>query len=322
MLSSDEGGFDVFFDSVDCLLSEGSVVGKEELASVNLEYGIWMNEPLSVKDRRESFLRGMGLSEFGSARICDGENEMDRLTERSGAVSGSCVSSIDSVEDNLVCCRSERGNEANAMFDELEGKELPARKCVESDAVDNVQVYNNLDVGKRKFESWLKHFVKKRKGRGDTFVSEVSKPNSETPKINRAKVWQNKKRYMELTAIYNEQEIRAHEGLIWTMKFSLDGQYLASGGEDGVVRIWHVTSADASNKDLMVEGNSGIKVKGGKSAFGGKKTSHASILIPDKVFHIEELPLQEFYGHSSDVLDLSWSNSNVSLYIVLDYLCM
>ena len=127
---------------------------------------------------------------------------------------------------------------------------------------------------------------------------------------------------MELTAIYIEQEIRAHEGLIWTMKFSPDGQYLASASEDGVVCIWRVTSADASYKDLMVEGNSGIKVKEGKSAFGGKKTSHASILIPDKIFHIEELPLQEFYGHSSDVLDLSWSNSNVSLYIVLDYLCM
>ena len=64
-----------------------------------------------------------------------------------------------------------RGNDANAMFDELEGKELPARKCVDSDAVDNVQVYNNLDVGKRKFKSWLKHFVKKRKGRGDMFVT-------------------------------------------------------------------------------------------------------------------------------------------------------
>ncbi|GMY12373.1 WD repeat-containing protein 44-like [Fagus crenata] len=73
---------------------------------------------------------------------------MDRLTECSGVVSGSCVSSIDSAEDNLVCCRSERGNDANAMFDELEGKELPARKCVDSDAVENVQVYNNLDVGK------------------------------------------------------------------------------------------------------------------------------------------------------------------------------
>uniref|UniRef100_A0A2N9HVI1 Uncharacterized protein n=1 Tax=Fagus sylvatica TaxID=28930 RepID=A0A2N9HVI1_FAGSY len=97
-----------------------------------------------------------------------------------------------------------------------------------------------------------------------------------------------------------------------------DGQYLASGGEDGVVCIWRVTSADASYKDLMVEGNSGIKVKGGKSAFGGIKTSHASILIPDKVFHIEESPLQEFYGHSSDVLDLSWSNSNCLLSSSMD----
>uniref|UniRef100_A0A2N9FXT5 Endonuclease/exonuclease/phosphatase domain-containing protein n=1 Tax=Fagus sylvatica TaxID=28930 RepID=A0A2N9FXT5_FAGSY len=103
-----------------------------------------------------------------------------------------------------------------------------------------------------------------------------------------------------------------------TSHFSPDGQYLASGGEDGVVCIWRVTSADASYKDLMVEGNSGIKVKGGKSAFGGIKTSHASILIPDKVFHIEESPLQEFYGHSSDVLDLSWSNSNCLLSSSMD----
>ncbi|KAM4117310.1 hypothetical protein ACB094_02G114100 [Castanea mollissima] len=340
MLSSDEGEFDLFFDSVDHLSSEGSIVGKEELDSVNLEYGIWMNEPLSVKDRRESFLHRMGLAEFGAARICGEENEMniggssemmglDRLTGCSGAVSSSSISSTDFAEENLVCCRNERGNEANAMFDVLEGKEedeqkvvlngedtllsTSARKCVENDTLANVQEYNMLDVGKRKFKSWLKHFVNKRKGRGDTFVTEVSKTNYETPKIKRAKVWQNKKRYMELTALYNGQEICAHKGLIWTMKFSPDGQYLASGGEDGIVRIWRVTSADASYNDLIIEGNSSIKVNGDKFTFGGKKTSHASIVIPDKVFHIEESPLQEFHGHSSDVLDLSWSNSNCLL---------
>jgi len=130
-------------------------------------------------------------------------------------------------------------------------------------------------------------------------------------------VWQNKKGYLELTALYSEQDIRAHRGLIWTMKFSPDGQYLASGGEDGVVRIWRVTSADASYNYPMVEDDFGVKVKEGKSIFGGKMTKHATIVIPENVLHIEESPLQEFHGHSSGVLDLSWSNSNVSLLTVL-----
>lgn len=337
MLSSDEGEIDVFFDSVDHLSSEELVVDKEELNYVNLEYGIWMNEPLSVKERRDSFLRGMGLAEAASSKICaeeNGSSEMvglERVTECSGAVSSSSISSTKYAEENLVCCGRDRGNLANAMFDELEGKQevkqkvalngehtllsSSAQECVESDAHAHarVQEYKNLDVGKRKLKSWLKRFVNKTKRRGDTFAAEVSKPNSEMPAINRMKVQQNKKGYAELTALYSGQEIRAHKGLIWTMKFSPDGQYLASGGEDGVVRIWRVTSADASTNYPIVEDNFCTKVKGGKFTFGGKRTKHASIVIPAKVLHIEESPLQEFQGHSSGVLDLSWSNSNVSL---------
>ena len=335
MLSSDEGEIDVFFDSVDHLSFEELVVDKEELNYVNLEYGIWMNEPLSVKERRESFLRGMGLAESASSKICAEEMVgLERVTECSGAVSSSSISSTDCAEENLICCGRDRGNLANAMFDELEGKQdkqkvalsgehtllsSSAQECVESDAHAHahVQEYKSLDVGKRKLKSWLKRFVNKTKRRGDTSATEVSKPNSEMPAINRMKVWQNKKRYAELTALYSGQEIRAHKGLIWTMKFSPDGQYLASGGEDGVVRIWRVTSADASSNYPIVEDNFGTKMKGGKSTFWGKRTKHASIVIPAKVLHIEESPLQEFHGHSSGVLDLSWSNSNVSLLTIL-----
>lgn len=316
MLSSDEGEADVFFDSVDHLSCEESVVAKQE-------YGIWMNEPLSVRERRESFLREMGLAESASSKICaeeNGSSEMlglERVTECSGAVSSSRISSTDCAEENLVCCKRDRGNQANAMFDELEGKREDKQKvvlngehtllstsvqeCVESDAHAHVQ------EGKMKLKSWLKRFVNKTRRRGDTFATEVSKPNSEMPVRNRMKVWQNKQGYSELTALYSGQEIRAHNGLIWTMKFSPDGQYLASGGEDGVVRIWRVTSADASSNYPIVEDNFGIKVK------GGKRTKHASIVISEKVLHIEESPLQEFHGHSSDVLDLSWSNSNCLL---------
>jgi WD40 repeat protein len=326
MLSSDEGEIDVFFDSVDHLSSE-EFVAKEELNYVHLEYGIWMNEPVSVKERRESFLRGMGLAESASSKICaeeKGSSEMvglERVTECSGAVSSSRISSTDCAEENLVCCGRDGGNQANAMFDELEGKKEDKEKLVLNGQhallSTSAQEYKNLDLGKRKLKSWLKSFVNKTKRRGDTFATEVSKPNSKMLVINRMKVWQNQKGYLELTALYSEQEIRAHKGLIWTMKFSPDGQYLASGGEDGVVRIWRVTSAGASYNYPMVEDDFGVKVKGGKSIFGGKMTKHATIVIPENVLHIEESPLQEFHGHSSGVLDLSWSNSNVSLLTVL-----
>jgi hypothetical protein len=39
---------------------------------------------------------------------------------------------------------------------------------------------------------------------------------------------------------------------------------------------------------------------------------HSSVVIPEKVFQIEETPLQEFHGHTSEILDLAWSDSNVS----------
>ena len=48
------------------------------------------------------------------------------------------------------------------------------------------------------------------------------------------------------------QEIQAHRGAIWTMKFSLDGHYLASAGQDRIIYVWQVTESerrlDASTK--------------------------------------------------------------------------
>ncbi|XP_028126733.1 uncharacterized protein LOC114323357 isoform X4 [Camellia sinensis] len=35
--------------------------------------------------------------------------------------------------------------------------------------------------------------------------------------------------------------------------------------------------------------------------------------LVEKIHQIEELPLQEFHGHTSDVLDLAWSKSNCLL---------
>lgn len=302
MPCSDEGEGDLFLDSVDFL---------EES-----EYNIWLNEPQSVKERRQSFLCGMGLGDFVSKS--DVSTGLDRITECSGAVTSFSVSCPNGEEGNLVSCSAAReaNSEANSMADDMNNhrmdklngaceNENPGPSLVMQDCEQyEGEKGRNFDTRKSKMKSWWKHFVRKRKGRGGTCLSGVSKLDIEATKTNRMTVKQNKKQCMEFTGLYMGQEIQAHTGFIWTMKFSPDGQYLATGGKDRIVRIWSITSVDACRRSFTSEE--------GKSSFRNKKTANSSVVIPDMVFHIEETPLQEFHGHSSDILDLAWSDSNVS----------
>lgn len=148
-------------------------------------------------------------------------------------------------------------------------------------------------------------------------------------KVHRVTVRPRRKRSKELSALYKRQEIRAHEGSILTMKFSLDGQYLASAGEDGVVRVWQVTEClrtddgqipelDPSDVYFTVNGSSELspllldKEKFHKFTSTRKTSDSACVIFPPKTFHISEKPLHEFHGHSGNVRDLSWSKNKVS----------
>lgn len=57
------------------------------------------------------------------------------------------------------------------------------------------------------------------------------------------KVTSHKKLVKELTELYMVQELRGHSGVIWTMKFSRNGRYLATAGQDCDVLVWAVTRA-------------------------------------------------------------------------------
>lgn len=127
------------------------------------------------------------------------------------------------------------------------------------------------------------------------------------------KVDQQNKKWMDFSALYMCQEIHAHGGSISVMKFSTSGWYLASVGEDCVVRIWRIHEVESS-PDLYIretpvksmDRNMGLKMKVGKGR------GRALAIIPRKVFNIAETPLHEFHGHTSDILDMTWSKSNVS----------
>ncbi|KAK9110438.1 hypothetical protein Sjap_018498 [Stephania japonica] len=335
---NDEAEEDVFFDSVESIRScdslyvegSGSVSGR---ISAELDYDIWINEPRSIQERRDRFIRGMGLAEFVPLKpgcVKEAKRDLDigwlvqcpnleRVTECSGAVSSSLgeeqspfrgdpdpdpdyamkfVASVDAE------CRSYGGTVADESNSEL--REASAH-C-EEHGID-------YKLRGKKVYSWLKRLLCQSSKKRMIHRTNVFTEDCKTPKINKMKVQHKKKRYMEFSAVYMGQEIQAHKGFIRAMKFSPDGQYLASGGEDGVVRIWRVTSMDASCKSFSSEGNSEFvdKAKGSKLLIRRKSSRPASVVIPKKVFKIEESPLHEFYGHTSDVLDLCWSKSNCLL---------
>lgn len=145
------------------------------------------------------------------------------------------------------------------------------------------------------------------------------------------------KSFTELSALHMCQEIQAHEGSIWTIKFSSDTHFLASAGEDKVIHVWEVQECEIMS---MNEGNltplhpslcnssaertcdvgaSHEKKKKGKSS--GSKKGHQIpdyVHVPETVFSLSEKPVCSFKGHQDDVLDLSWSRSQQLLSSSMD----
>ncbi|WOH05929.1 hypothetical protein DCAR_0625352 [Daucus carota subsp. sativus] len=150
----------------------------------------------------------------------------------------------------------------------------------------------------------------------------------------RIRVRQYGKSCKEVTGLYKSQEILAHTGSIWTIKFSLNGKYLASAGEDCVIHIWKVGESERKgdllldksedgNLSLLLltndspEPNSGSpnfgsqleKKRRGRSSISRKSVSLDHVFVPETVFALSEKPFCSFEGHLDDVLDLSWSKS-------------
>lgn len=320
---------EVFFDSAESFSSEESLVFREDLVCDNLGYNVWLNDLKSVKERREEFLVSMGFLEASSVDdVAINQSEaigMDRFVDCSGAVS-SC-SSPSSIEENLVCDSRESNYNANCLVEESReewlqnlsiGTEGESARCPSSSGelgCSNMQTHvddcKNVCMKKKKTSGWLRSFIRKMKKSRGIDGSKVQKSFNEQGKVTRLDVQLKKKRCMEFTAVYPGQEIRAHKGLICTMKFSPDGQYLATGGEDGIVRVWSVSSVEAS---CITSGcnfqNDSTK---GYSSFKMKGSGNASVVVPEKVLQIDGSPLHEFHGHTSDILDLAWSTSNYLL---------
>ncbi|KAF2438342.1 WD40 repeat-like protein [Karstenula rhodostoma CBS 690.94] len=90
---------------------------------------------------------------------------------------------------------------------------------------------------------------------------------------------------------------------IWATEFSKDGKYLAAGGQDKVVRVWAVLATPEDRRAHETEEHT-------------PNASGHSTRLSAPVFH--QKPFREYQGHTSTILDLSWSKNSFLLSSSMD----
>lgn len=303
----------------------------------------WSGSLDSVCQRRERFMRSMGLEccpaplqADAVATVGDVEKEEEAVPEFGRSWSQSdendCSMSSwsteetrsleDGVSDDNSVSGSSRDDASSKVSRSFSSLSFIQRLMSRSGKLSGVP-----KAVERRRNGWLRR-LGLRSGILDHGGDEASTSSSESEqnrggRYERVKVRCYRKRSKELSAVYQGQVIKGHDGAILTMKFSPDGQFLATGGEDGVVRVWGVAQSedckipmdDPSCVYLKAHRQSGLgpvdadnekkcKVNGVKQS-----ADSACVVIPTVVFQISKQPLHEFRGHSGDVLSLSWSNN-------------
>nr|UNY85630.1 WD40-containting protein [Zea mays] len=303
----------------------------------------WSGSLDSVCQRRERFMRSMGLEccpaplqADAVATVGDVDKEEEAVPEFGRSWSQSdendCSMSSwsteetrsleDGVSDDNSVSGSSRDDASSKVSRSFSSLSFIQRLMSRSGKLSGVP-----KAVERRRNGWLRR-LGLRAGILDHGGDEASTSSSESEqnrggRYERVKVRSYRKRSKELSAVYQGQVVKGHDGAILTMKFSPDGQFLATGGEDGVVRVWGVAQSedckipmdDPSCVYLKAHRQSGLgpvdadnekkcKVKGVKQS-----ADSACVVIPTVVFQISKQPLHEFRGHSGDVLNLSWSNN-------------
>ncbi|KAL3570527.1 hypothetical protein D5086_027776 [Populus alba] len=301
-------------------------------------YELWIKSPGSVQERRSKFFdwMGVGVDQNGYRNLEEFslEGESDRIRESGGAVlrkscfeDESCstrsmmscwsngesnlLAELGSVE-NFVCRDGVSGGGMMCNVDEL-GQDGKANEGCEVGSEQSV----TADESEKTSESYpsFQQLMQKEVGEPNTLV--------DTPRRLK-KGWLS--RIRSITCIVDrpqEADKLRHDDDDALLRH----RYLASAGQDGVVRVWQVLEGERSNElDIPEIDPSCIyftanqlpefkplffdKEKTAKMRSMRKTSDSACVIFPPKVFRILEKPLHEFHGHSRDVLDLSWSKNN------------
>ncbi|KAJ8538622.1 hypothetical protein K7X08_029918 [Anisodus acutangulus] len=333
---------------------------RKEISECALGYEFWTRDPESVDERRHRFLKWIGLNSncdradgLEPDRIRDGnEAELANSESENNFFSGRSSDSFepnegteleeDSVENPMYWKIRNLDNGSEFVADEL-GKDgmLSRLREVGTNKVFTIEEFTRTLGSSALVQQLLHRDIKgfstvndtKTKVRSLLQKLTVSTRRKEKTKgvqsTQRVRV-QTSKESKELSSLYTGQEFLAHEGSIVTMKFSPCGQYLASAGKDGTVRVWRVIEDEISknfnDQDIdpsclyfslnhlskLASLNDNTE-KLNEMKMMRKSSESACVVLPPKLFRIMEKPVHEFRGHTGEVLALSWSKNGYLL---------
>lgn len=367
MGSCSEDEEDDFFDTreVFALMSDsGSDCSTEDCSTSGFGYDYWVGNLDSVHVRRDKLLRFMGLNSRWLVRDPEQEYEdyfVDEIREDTMAENSDFKDGILYRQPSL----SDWSNKAMELgpsgstkehlvvktgnFDGL-GEDMLIKRSFDFDGSNEMKgnlgsSSHRLSQKERETVGLLDRRKKWKKGwlQKLNVMSRITDRQEESvtlkPKYTNSKgsgcsrsvhVHAHKKKSKELSSLYATQEFQAHNGAISIIKFSHDGRYLASAGDDGIVRILEIfedqdpriyeiqgtnrsslyfsTNHLSELAPLKVDKEKTRKIKGFK-----KSSELACVILPPKVFQILEKPVHAFHGHGGEILSLSWSRKGYLL---------
>ncbi|CAL9130604.1 unnamed protein product [Musa acuminata var. zebrina] len=326
---------------------------------------VWITSSDGARERRDRFMRWMGIDlmngSFLSSSDPGGQTQVDDeiQTDTDGIMSssGSVMRGFDidnkysissrSTEDEHPSCNEaleeclvyriknlddsfvslpKVGSNHIVPFDEFKGSSGPSSLNQQLMLQEEKTSSKSDSSVRRKRPGWLRKLgavacIVDRQGE-ETNSSFHDSDKSGIAGSGRVNVKPCGKRSKEFSAVYK----MPHDGAIFTMKFSPDDQYLASGGAEGIVRVWHVMVCERTNEISIPDDDPSCiyftvnhsaeltpvhadKKNMFKSRDMRRSADSACVVIPPPdVFRLSEKPLHAFLGHDADVLDLSWSS--------------
>ncbi|KAK9042888.1 hypothetical protein V6N11_071242 [Hibiscus sabdariffa] len=313
------GGFDR--DELEQGISRISEDSGAVLRTSGLEEGVSSDQPFisfPVNDVEEP------------AETCSKE---DHLAHQAKNLGGQIELVMAEQNQNGISSRSQSTSSSKSVSSELSERISMPSPLVDPQLDGEFKGRPAIDVKRKVKKCWLRklgamaHIV-------DRHVEVPSKPgNNESAsaeKMKRVRPHSSSKHSKELSSLYCGQEFVAHEGSILTMKFSLDGKFLATAGEDCIVRVWEIVEDDSLDKfdyeDLdpsclyfrMNHLSQLIPLNVDKERIDKIKRIRRSsdstcVIFPPKVFRVSEKPVHEFQGHNAEILALSWSKEGFLL---------
>ncbi|XP_060526545.1 WD repeat-containing protein 44 [Cylas formicarius] len=124
----------------------------------------------------------------------------------------------------------------------------------------------------------------------------------------------------EFEKIEHVQELKddQHDGPIWCMKFSMCGRLLATAGQDKILRIWVVRDAYPFFQDMRTKYNAEkVSPTPSQESLVSHHSTDTTNLAAFEALSAEEAsrltfmpkPFCTYSGHTSDLLDVSWSKN-------------